>query len=82
MKICDLTQFYSPASGGVRRYVSEKVRYIQIHTERDEHVLIVPGERDETVSGERSRTHFIGSPLISRKSKAIKTAWWRFVTRC
>ena len=29
MKICDLTQFYSPLSGGVKRYVHEKIRYIQ-----------------------------------------------------
>ena len=49
--------------------MSEKVRYIQKHTERDEHVLIVPGERDETIVGERSRTYFIASPLISRTSR-------------
>ena len=28
MKICDLTQFYSPLSGGVKRYVHEKSAYI------------------------------------------------------
>ena len=49
--------------------MSEKVRYIQKHTARDEHVLIVPGERDETIVGERSRTYFIASPLISRTSR-------------
>ena len=59
MKICDLTQFYSPVSGGVKRYVSEKVRFIQQHTESDEHVLIIPGERDETIQTERSRTYTI-----------------------
>ena len=53
----------------MKRYVSEKVRYIQNYTERDEHVLIVPGERDETIVAERSRTYFIGSPLISRTSR-------------
>ena len=34
MKLCDLTQFYSPLSGGVKRYVHEKIRYIQAATER------------------------------------------------
>ena len=29
LKICDLTQFYSPLSGGVKRYVHEKIGYIQ-----------------------------------------------------
>jgi alpha-1,6-mannosyltransferase len=68
VKLCDLTQFYSPASGGVKRYVSEKVRYIRAHTEGDEHILIVPGEHDEVIAEERSRTYFIKSPLISRTS--------------
>ena len=31
LKICDLTQFYSPLSGGVKRYVHEKINYIQTH---------------------------------------------------
>lgn len=69
LKICDLTQFYSPASGGVKRYVGEKVRYICEHTAGDEHVLIVPGEADECTIAERSRTYFIASPLISRTSR-------------
>jgi alpha-1,6-mannosyltransferase len=46
VKICDLTQFYSPVSGGVKRYVTEKVAYLQEHTESDAHILIIPGERD------------------------------------
>ena len=56
-------------SGGVKRYLSEKVRHIREQTADDEHVLIVPGARDETIAGERSRTHFIASPLISRTSQ-------------
>ena len=77
MKICDLTQFYSPASGGVKRYVSEKIRFIREHTAGDEHVLIVPGERDETIAGERSRIYFIASPLLSRtlSSYFLKIKW-------
>ena len=69
MKICDLTQFYSPVSGGVKRYVSEKVRHVREQTERDEHVLIIPGERDEVSVGDRARVHTIQSPLVSRTSR-------------
>jgi len=69
LKICDLTQFYSPRSGGVRRYVSEKVRYIREESAGDEHVLIIPGERNEVIEGERSRVYSIKSPLISRTSR-------------
>jgi alpha-1,6-mannosyltransferase len=69
VKICDLTQFYSPLSGGVKRYVSEKVRYVREHTAGDEHVLIIPGERDERIESERARTYTLRSPLISRTSR-------------
>jgi len=69
VKICDLTQFYSPVSGGVKRYVSEKVRHIRERTAGDEHVLIIPGERDEMIESGRARTYTIKSPLISRTSR-------------
>ncbi len=44
MKICDLTQFYSPFSGGVKRYLHEKIAYIRNHSPEDEHVLVVPSD--------------------------------------
>lgn len=69
MKICDITQFYSPLSGGVKRYVHEKIDYIQKHSPVDEHVLIVPGERSEVQTGERSRVYSIASPLLSKTSR-------------
>lgn len=69
MKICDLTQFYSPLSGGVKRYVHEKIEYIQKRSPEDEHVLIVPGEKTELIAGERSRIYSIRSPLVSRTSR-------------
>lgn len=68
MKLCDLTQFYSPLSGGVKRYVHEKIRYIQTAT-GDEHVLIIPGARTEMIETERSRIYTIRSPLLSRTSR-------------
>jgi len=69
VKLCDLTQFYSPVSGGVKRYVSEKVRHIRERTAGGEHILIIPGERDEMIESGRSRTYTIQSPLISGTSR-------------
>ena len=68
MKLCDLTQFYSPLSGGVKRYVHEKIRYIQ-STPDDEHVLVIPGAKTERIEAERSRIYSIRSPLLSRTSR-------------
>lgn len=68
MKICDLTQFYSPVSGGVKRYLQEKVAYLREHTD-DEHILIVPGPTDAVEKSERSRAYTIGSPLVSKTSR-------------
>lgn len=69
MKVCDLTQFYSPRSGGVKRYVHEKIGYIENHSPGDEHILVVPGPKTEVVSKGRSRIYFIRSPLVSRTSR-------------
>lgn len=69
MKICDLTQFYSPVSGGVKRYVAEKVRYLRTRSPGDEHILIIPGEKDAVESGRVSRVYTIRSPLISKTSR-------------
>ena len=52
----------------MKRYVSEKVRYLRSHTD-DEHILIVPGERDECTGDERARIYTIASPLVSRTSR-------------
>jgi alpha-1,6-mannosyltransferase len=56
-------------SGGVKRYVAEKVRHIRERTEHDEHILIIPGERDAVIEEDRSRVYTIKSPLISRTSR-------------
>ncbi|MDQ6765086.1 MAG: glycosyltransferase [Verrucomicrobiota bacterium] len=69
MKICDVTQFYSPLSGGVKRYVQEKIAFIQAARPKDEHVLIVPGAKSECIVAERSRIYTIRSPLVSRATQ-------------
>ena len=68
MKVCDLTQFYSPLSGGVKRYVHEKANYIRARG-IDEHLLIVPGGKTERTGGERTRIYSIRSPLMSRTTR-------------
>jgi alpha-1,6-mannosyltransferase len=69
LKICDLTQFYSPLSGGVKRYVHEKIHFIQTHSPADEHILVIPGAETEVIAGERSRIYSIRSPLVSRSAR-------------
>jgi len=66
VKICDVTQFYSPRSGGVKRYLHEKLDYIEKHTRRDQGVLVVPGEKTKVEVCGRSRIYTVRSPLISR----------------
>jgi len=69
VKISDLTQFYSPFSGGVKRYLHEKIAYIRNYSPEDEHVLVVPGSKTEVTSNGRSRVYSIRSPLVSRSSR-------------
>jgi alpha-1,6-mannosyltransferase len=69
LKICDLTQFYSPLSGGVKRYLHEKIAYIDRYSPADEHVLVVPGPETDVTTDARSRIYSIHSPLISRTSR-------------
>ncbi len=65
MKICDLTQAYTPQSGGIRTYIHEKRKYIQNHT-RDEHLLVIPGENDSIIREARFTTITIKAPHIPK----------------
>ncbi len=69
MKICDLTQFYSPVSGGVRRYVEQKVAYVRKTRPDCQHILVVPGESTICTGDGISRVYTIASPLVSRTSR-------------
>ena len=66
MTVCDITQFWSPVSGGVRRYVAEKVRHLRERVAGGRHLLIIPGERDEVSGDDTARVYTIASPAISR----------------
>lgn len=68
MKICDVTQFYSPVGGGVRRYLHEKQRYIERFTE-DEHLLLVPGAQTELKREGLLSVCTIQAPSISKSSR-------------
>ena len=67
MKVCDLTQFYSPFSGGVKRYLEEKRKHA--NALGHEHLLIIPGKKTEKIEAPQSKTFLIGSPLVSRTSR-------------
>jgi len=67
MTICDLTQFYSPFSGGVRRYIAEKATHLEAAGHR--HILIIPGEKNTRVEEGLRTTYTIESPLISRTAR-------------
>lgn len=69
MKVCDLTQFYSPVSGGVRRYLEQKAAYIRRASAGDQHVLIVPGEKDGVSGDDIAKVYTIQSPQVSRTSR-------------
>lgn len=60
---CDLTQSWSDVGGGVRTYLLHKRRHI-LENSRDRHLLIVPGDRDETVEEERVITVTVRSPRV------------------
>jgi alpha-1,6-mannosyltransferase len=69
VKIVDLTQFYSPVSGGVKRYLHEKIDYIENCTATDRHVLVVPGKKTTVRARGRTRVYTIRSPLVSRTAQ-------------
>lgn len=73
MRICDVTQFYSPVSGGVKRYLTEKRDYIARCTS-DEHVLIVPGPRHAARAEGRCVHLEVASPRVSLSSH-YRFAW-------
>lgn len=66
MKVCDITQFYAPRSGGVKRYLQEKQRFIHLHRPNDKHLLVVPGEKSRCTAAGNTRTCEIASPIMPR----------------
>ncbi|MCB1122640.1 MAG: glycosyltransferase [Verrucomicrobiae bacterium] len=63
IKICDVVQFYSTLSGGVRRYIHEKIAYLLEHTPHS-HCLVIPSHRDAVRQEGRTTIHEIKSPRL------------------
>ncbi|MHC1743839.1 MAG: glycosyltransferase [Syntrophobacteraceae bacterium] len=60
MKVCDIVQFYSPLSGGVKRYVHTKMRYCALERNAQQ-ILIVPSDRDRVTTHNRTRVYELRS---------------------
>ncbi len=75
MKLCDIVQFYSPTSGGVKRYINDKMHYLESRPDL-RHVLIIPSKRDELREVGRTRIYGIKSfPLIGSGNYRMLTSW-------
>ena len=51
MHLVDTTLFYSPTSGGIRRYLNAKHAWLKAHTAW-EHSIVVPGPEDRVDRGD------------------------------
>jgi len=61
--VCDLTQSWSDVGGGVGTYLKRKRAYILDKTPH-QHLMILPGPRDEVIEEGRAVTVFIASPKV------------------
>jgi alpha-1,6-mannosyltransferase len=79
LKICDVIQFHSPLSGGIKRYVTDKARFFADRP-HVEHCVIVPGARDGVETYGRSRFHFIRSvPLVGAVGYRLLLSRWKIL---
>jgi alpha-1,6-mannosyltransferase len=63
MKICDVTNFYSPRSGGVKTYINHKREYIARRSDQYSHLLVVPGEETRKEVNGNLETLYVRSPM-------------------
>jgi alpha-1,6-mannosyltransferase len=63
MHVCDVVQFHSPLSGGVKRYTDDKTRYLASRPGW-RHVVIVPSHRDAVTRIGPLTTHEVRSPAL------------------
>jgi alpha-1,6-mannosyltransferase len=61
--LCDLVQFHSPISGGIRRYLSDKAKTLQ-NFPGIEHHLVIPGAEDRDWTEGKTHYHSIRSPML------------------
>lgn len=73
MRIAQLANFVSPTSGGMRVVIEELGKgYVSAGEER---LLVLPGERDETVETEQGVIAFIASPKVSKQYRMVFRPW-------
>jgi alpha-1,6-mannosyltransferase len=63
LKVCDVVQSYGEVSGGVKRYVHDKMNYAASR-EDVEHVLVIPGQEDTDRREQSTRIYEVSSPPI------------------
>lgn len=63
IKVCDAVMFFSSMSGGIKRYVQEKIQYLLDSTPH-EHCLIIPSHRDAVTRLPRRSIYEIRSPRL------------------
>lgn len=63
LRLCDVVQAYAPQSGGVKRYLHDKMRFYA-QFKNIQHLLIVPGAKDEEQALFKSRVVSVASPRI------------------
>jgi len=61
--LCDLVQSYAPQSGGVKRYVHDKMRFFDT-APSVRHMLVVPGPQDMRSERKGGSVHHLASPPI------------------
>lgn len=62
MRICDITQSYHAAGGGVRTYLAHKQAFLA--TAGHDHLILVPGARDQVEPRGRSVMRVVASPGV------------------
>jgi alpha-1,6-mannosyltransferase len=63
MRVCDIVQFHSPLSGGVKRYTDDKARYFE-SIAGVEHSVVIPSSRDAVTRTGVTTIHEVRSPSI------------------
>lgn len=70
-----MTEFYSPLGGGVRRYLTNKARWLAAHAQI-EHVIVVPGPERRSDLFHGARLHVLAGPSVpASPGYHLLTAW-------
>ncbi|MEP6571139.1 MAG: glycosyltransferase [Gemmatimonadota bacterium] len=63
LSVLDITKYFGDATGGIRTYLLEKARYVGLHPELRQ-VLLVPGARDALMESDGVRCYRLRGPRI------------------